>query len=91
MKKLFMTLFFTLALPILFSGPKSAPLVGVAQVYACDVTEPGNSPCASVVERKPGHIQTGEPKNPGDGDLPIGVGSGVGMIALMLLLWFRMR
>jgi hypothetical protein len=91
MKKFPMTLFFILAVPILFSGPKSVPLYGTARVYACDLSQPGNNPCAGIVERKPGHKQTGEPKNPSSGDLPIGVESGVGMIALMLLLWFRMR
>jgi hypothetical protein len=79
-------------MPLFFSGASKAP--HGSTVLACDVGAPGNClSCDGCAVYEPRHKKLGKNgKNENRyGDLPIGLGAKIETVALLTLLWLRMR
>jgi hypothetical protein len=84
MKRLLMTLFLILAIPILLPFSKSALAPFGSAAMACEVTASGNY-CAEM-EREPPQPGTPGSLNREAGRSPVGLGADAGFLAFVILM-----
>jgi hypothetical protein len=84
MKRLLMTLFLILAIPILLPFSKSAPVPFESAAMACETTTSGNY-CVEA-ERKPTQPGTPGSLNREVGRSPVGLGADAGFLAFIILM-----
>jgi hypothetical protein len=93
MKRLLLIFCLIFAFSIALPASRRAPSSVYAQCNGNDSSTAGNCMCSdpscATFEPSKQHTKTGPHK--GDHGLPIDPGTGIGMVALMLLLWLRMR